>query len=145
MAKEKEVHVLGLNPREQLTLRYLLGNLMSGFLDKTVSESMSSGNQQEVDAKASHTLLLFNRYNDFIDMLCSEDNLGRAKSKVLLISPTMMRYIVLSVSGYDPKNSYLGVLHKRSVDLNFNELKQKVLETAKYTFSDKEIESAKNS
>jgi hypothetical protein len=139
----KNVHVLGLSPREQYSLRLVLGNLMTGFIDKSIQEAADLKDSESVTEKCSRVIGLFNRYNDFIDMLCPGDMIAKCKPKVLLIKPQLMKYIVLAVNGYDTKNNYLGTEHRRALDFNFSDLKKKVLETSQYTYDTAEIEKAK--
>lgn len=103
------------------------------------------GSQEAVDAKAAMAVGLFNRYNDFIDMLCPESLIARAKPKVLLIKEQMMRYLVLAFNGYDPKRCYLGTEHRQMLANSFEPLKTKVMSSAQFLYSHAEIEQIRNS
>lgn len=142
---EQQVHILGLSPKEQYLLRILLGNLMAGYLDKSLQESGALRTQDQYDAKSAQMIELFNRYNDMVDMLCTEHTVNFTKPKVIKIKPFTMKYILAAVNGYDPKQNFLGTEHNRSLANGFLFLKEKILMSAKFVYQQDEIERAKKS
>lgn len=141
----EEVHILALTPKEQLIIRVLLSNLMSGYLDLSVQEVAMSYNEEDVTAKSKKVQIMFNRYNSCLDLLCPESMLARAKSKVILLKPTMMKYLLAGFMGYDKKENFLSQEHRDLVDSGFDHLSKKVVESGGFTYNKFEIERAKNS
>ena len=142
MVVDKGVHVLGLTAREQFMVKLVLANLLSSYLDKSMQEA--AGVSSEVaEAKAAQTLNLFNKYNDFVDLMCPQSMLAYGKNKLILVKPQMMRYLVIAFNGYDARNNYLGTEHNTTLRGSFDALKKKVMESNSYTFNAAEIERAK--
>lgn len=137
------VHILGLDPREQYLLRLLMTNLMAGYIEKSVSEATHSSSLETSDKTASQAVALFIRYTDFVDMLCPESMLGRAKAKVLMVKPELMRYVTLAVNGWDPYNNYLAADQKEYLAAGYDALNKKVAESCDYTYNRWEIEKEK--
>lgn len=142
---DTDVHILGLTPREQFLTRLVMSNLVAGFLDKTVQETSLYKTQEAVDQRAASVVEMFAKYNDFIDMLCPESMLGRARSKVLLLKPQLMRYVLLAFNGYDHKNNYLRPEHRQHLYTSFELLNKKIVESAQHLYNKVEIERARNS
>lgn len=140
---EKRVHVLGLVPREQILLKVILANLVAGFIDKSVIESPWV-TPDEVALKAESTVKLFQRYNEFCEMLCTESTMGRAKPKVLMLGPTLMKYCLLAAEGYDEQNNFLTKDQKDALAGQWYELKKKIVESSKHTYTSWEIEKARH-
>jgi hypothetical protein len=138
-----DTHVIGLSPREQFLVKLVLANLLAGHLDRTVQDASMLVDEAAITTKSNVTINLFNRYNDFLDLLCPESMIPRAKAKVLLLREPMMKYLVAAVNGYDPKSCYLGAEHKVMLVNTFEPLKAKVLSSANYKYSMQEIETAK--
>lgn len=137
------VHVLGLNPRDQFLIRLVLTNLLAGYIDKSIQEASTMSSQDGADQRASQTIGLFMRYCDFADMLCPEGMLGRARPKVLMIKPQMMKYIVMAFNAYDHYNNYLSIEHRAILAATFEPLRKKIADSAQFTYDRYEIEMAK--
>lgn len=137
------VHILGLDPRDQFLLRLVLSNFVAGYIDKSIQESVGTSLQDLSDRKAQQAVNFFTRYCDFADMLCPESMLGRARPKVLMIKPQMMKYIVMAFNGYDPYNNYLSTEQRGWLQGGFERLQKKVAESFLYTYNRYEIERAK--
>ena len=138
-----DIHVLGLSPREQYLIKLVLGNLFAGYLEKTITESPGLKTQTDVDSKTHQALNFFKRYNNFSELLCPEGMLGRARSKVLMVQPEMMRYLVTAFNGYDHHNNYLSPQQRAMTFSSFDALKKKIVDSSKYTYSKTEIEKAR--
>lgn len=141
MNTDKKYHVLGLTPREQLILRSLLFNAYAAWVDKVIKESHSS-NEEQLDQKASYTYKLFCKYNDIIDLLANEENIGKSKPTCLVLNEEAIKLIGIAVRGFDEKNNYLGDKANYVMDYYPN-LKEKVLQSIEHKYSKKEIEEAK--
>lgn len=137
------VHILGLDPREQYLLRLLMTNLMAGYIDKTIADSATASSMDTSDKNATQAVGLFIRYADFVDMLCPESMLGRAKSKVLMIKPELMRYVTLAVNGWDAYNNYLAADQRNYLASGFDGLQKKVADSVHFTYNRWEIEKEK--
>lgn len=138
---QPKFHVLGLTPREQLALRCLLFNSYSDWINKTIREAVTFLPDQ-VEEKASYTFKLFCKYNDIIDLLANEENLGRAKPTFLVISNEAIKLISIAVKNFNDKQHFLGDKVER-VKPYYENLKKKVLESADHRYTRKEIEDAK--
>jgi len=145
MNNDRRVHVLGLNPREQFLLKLILSNLVAGYIDKSVQESMLFKTGTAVEQRASMANGLFWRYVDFCDLLCPESMLGRGRPKVLIIEQRMMKYVVQAVNGYDPHDCLLSERHRGFLSNGFEELQKKVVESSQFLYNQLEIDRARNS
>jgi hypothetical protein len=144
LSAERRSHVLGLNPREQYLVRILLSNLMAGYVDKAIQEAPMMKTMEAADKKAAGALTLFWRYNEMCDLLCPESMLGRARSKVIMLDSSMMKYLVMAAQGFDPRNNMLSDKHRGYLQSGFEDLKKKIVDSAQFTYSQWEIDKAKN-
>ncbi len=138
------VHILGLSPAEQFALRLLMTNLMAGYIDKSVGEAAATSNMEASDNASRRATVLFLRFCDFIDMLCPESMLGKAKPKVLMVKPELMKYVALAANGWDPYNNYLDGEQRQVVNNLFDGINKKVAESLNHTYNRWEIEKEKN-
>lgn len=141
---QNNVHILGLTPKEQYLLRLIMTNLMAGYIDKAIGDAAANENLVSIDKSAQRTVALFMRYCDFVDMLCPESMLGRARSKVLMIKPELMKYVLGACNGWDAYNNYLTNEQRGMLAGSFESLHKKIAESYQYTYNKWEIERAKH-
>jgi hypothetical protein len=118
-------------------------NLMAGYIDKAVGDAANIRTLEVVDKAAQRTVSLFTRFCDFVDMLCPESMLGRAKPKVLMIKPELMKYVVGACNGWNAYNNYLNSEQRSMVAGSFDAINMKIVESYKYTYNKWEIEGAR--
>lgn len=142
MKIEQRYHVIALTPREQVALRGLLFNAFSGWIDKTIKESVGR-TEEELTDKSAYTYRLFCRYNDIIDYLANDENLAKAKPVCLTLTNETIKLMVIAVRGFDEKANFLGPVKIESVKAYYAAVKDKVLESANHTYTKREIDIAK--
>jgi hypothetical protein len=113
------------------------------MIDKSVCESPWVS-PEEVAVKSMTTIKFFQRYTEFCEMLCTESTIGRAKAKVLMLGPTLMKYLLLAARGYDPQNCYLSEDQKSQLASSFYDLNKKIVESANHTYTSWEIEKERH-
>jgi hypothetical protein len=142
MQENQTYHVLGLTSREQVALRALLFNSFAGWIDKTIREVVDS-TEENAQNKASYTYKLFCKYNDIIDLLISEDSLGKAKPTFLLITADTMKLLNIAIRAFDEKNNLMGPKKTQQVKLCFMDLSKKILQSSQYLYTKAEIDLVK--
>lgn len=147
MEEKRDTHCLVLKPYDQVVVRCLLFNAMSKFLETTI-RSLEEVNINEATSysKVNITLAMFNRYNDFLDLLYTRDNWYKstAKSKMFLIKPPMMSILKNAVHGYDKEKNYLAADDADTVNRKVYEVRVNIDETAKYLYTQEEIKQMQN-
>lgn len=112
---------------------------------KTIHEMPSTTDSDAIESKSRIVLGVFRKFNDIIDLLCTESNIARARPKVLMFAPGVMKYIVMAFNGYDPSNNFLSPDERAMLHSNLEGLKKKVADSYKFTYNKWEIERARNS
>jgi hypothetical protein len=143
MEPKGNVHVIGLTPREQHSLRLVLSNLVAGLIDKSIQDATGNESATESAARSSKSITIFMKYNELSDLLCPGSMLAQGRPKVLLVQPLLMKYLVAAVNGYDPTSNYLNAEQVQILSKTFEFLKNKVLTVNQFTYSPEEIEKAK--
>jgi hypothetical protein len=134
-------HVIGLDPVQQLALRFLLKNAYSAWIDKVINEAKSF-DEEERQEKSSYTFKLFDRYNEITSLLTTKDGLKKAKGTALILSVEGMSFIKIATKAFDEKNSYLNSKEIEVIRRVYEPLKQKVEDTSQFTYTKEEIEKA---
>ena len=134
-------HVLGLTPREQLAMRFLLKNAYVGWVDKVISEAQSF-NTAEREEKSSYTLKLFDRYNEIVQLLTTKEKYLKAKGVCLLLGSEGMKFVEIATKAFDAKNSYLTTKEVEMIKDSYDEIAEKIKVVVNYTYTKDEIEKA---
>ena len=144
MNQDKQQHVLGLDPRQQLCLRLLLYNMYCGFLRKMLSDVFASERIEVLEAKTTLTLATFDKYNQLIDLLANSDNFHKCKSKVIMVYPVMMKNLVVAVQSFDEQSHNLDSGELYYVNQEFAKVREKVLKSYEFLYTEEEITKMRN-
>lgn len=141
MTNENRNHVIGLSVRNQLTLRLLLNNLLSGFIKKQLIELKQRPDADMLALKTALTQKALEDFNALTNLLANPENAAKSKSKMLKISPRYMRHLVLAVQGFNPDENELNFKDLRYVTDGFDGLASIIEQSAMYTYTDLEIDT----
>jgi hypothetical protein len=143
MEEVLDTHCLVLRPIQQVVLRCLLFNTLSGYIDRTITRlEIGEDVTDNYMPKSEVVLHMFNRYNDFLDLLCTRDNWYKKgnKTKMFLVKEPMMKIIQTAVEEYNFSANYLSKDDGDLVERYFNDIKEYINKTAKYMYTSEEIE-----
>jgi hypothetical protein len=116
---------------------------MSGYIDRTITRlELGEDIEKNYTSKSDIVLRMFNRYNDFLDLLCTRDNWYRkgSKTKMFLAKAPMMGIIKTAVEEYHSSSNYLSSDDRDLVERYLKEIKEYIEKTSKYLYTSEEIE-----
>lgn len=141
MITKPKYHVIGLNPSEQLALRFMLRNAYAAWVDKVIAEAKMF-DEEERQEKSSYSLKLFERYNEITALLVPSAAAKNPKSTCLILSIEGMSFIRIAAKSFDPKNCYLSQKDIEVVQKVYEPLRQKIEDTSQFTYTRDEIDKA---
>ena len=141
----EEYHVLGLTPKQQLCLRFLLLDLYCNFMEKQLQDLLGENTKELIKSKTYLLLSTFDKYNQLIDLLANKSTVAKVNPKLLTLAPIMMKNVSVAVESYESQGSNLKPADKQVVSAELPNLKQKVSQSKTYTYTLEEIEKIKRS
>ena len=133
------IHILSLNGRQQLAIRYLLYNLYIGFSKKMMVDLQDNPTKETLAIKVGLLQDAFHKYNRLVELLITPSG-DQPRNKMLKLHPTFMKYVVFAVRGYDSANCSLKPSEASVVNSEIENLLELVEDSAQFTYSSEEIE-----
>lgn len=139
--KEK-FHIVSLTPRQQAALVLIMQDVFHQYIHKSMKEIIIKNHEQFINRQSKILCRLFLKFCDIRNNLCCRETIYKAQTILLKLNWISMTILLKAVKTFNKNQSALSTNDIIFVEHEREKLLALLTESAKYTFTDEEIDRA---